>query len=209
MRLASEPLPPPADADRERDDNSLTERVASRVRDLRSRREWSLEQLAKASSVSRTMLWQIEQGKSAPTVKVLARISDALNVSLAALLESHERPGAYVLRRGQAKVLRESDGRIESRALFPFVGVHGVEFYEFRLQRGAVESSEAHAPGTRENLILVEGAAEVTVGETRYALEPGDALYFNADLPHEYRNTGIGPALIYLVVSHAGSVDLG
>ena len=155
------------------------------------------------------MLWQIEQGQSAPTIKVLARIADALNVSLSALLESHERPGAYVLRRGQAKVLRETDGRIESRALFPFVGVHGVEFYELRLQRGAVESSEAHAPGTRENLILVEGEADIGVGDTRYVLEPGDALYFNADLPHEYRNTGNGPALIYLVVSHAGNVDLG
>lgn len=61
----------------------------------------------------------------------------------------------------------------------------------------------------RENLIVVQGRAEITVANERFALAAGDAIYFDADVAHAYRNCGEESALIYLVVSRAGRVNLG
>lgn len=183
--------------------------VAERVRALRSARNWTLDQLAQASGVSRTMLWQIEQARSAPTIKVLARVADALDVAVSALIENNRRSSTHVLRKNEAKILQDANGRSESRALFPNAGVHGVEFYELRLQPDATELAEPYAPGARENLIVVQGRAEITVANERFALAAGDAIYFDADVAHAYRNCGEESVLIYLVVSHAGRVNLG
>lgn len=184
-------------------------RVAQRLAELRRQRQLSLEALARASGVSRAMLWQIEQGRSAPTLKVLARIADSLDLSLTDLLHDARTPQAAVLRACDAKQLVSADGGYVSRALFPFTGTHAVEFYEIRLLPGAVERAAAHAAGTVENLVVSAGRVEVEVGERVHALATGDAIHFRADQIHAYRNPGSEPALLYLVMSFAGELNYG
>ena len=182
--------------------------VARRLAELRKQRQLTLEALARSSGVSRAMLWQIEQGRSAPTLKVLERIAASLDVPLTALLHE-ERSDVEVLRAADAKQLSSPDGRYVSRALFPFTGAHAVEFYEIRLAPGAEERAEAHAAGTLENLVVGAGEVEIHVGGGRHALRTGDAIYFRADRPHVYRNPGAEPALAYLVMSYPGELNYG
>ena len=40
--------------------------------------------------------------------------------------------------------------------------------------------------------VVVRGKLEVTVGERVKVLGPGDAYYFNAEIPHRFRNVGDG-----------------
>ncbi len=183
--------------------------VARRLAGLRRQRQLSLEALARASRVSRAMLWQIEQGRSAPTLKVLVRIADSLDVPLTDLLQGERGQQAELLRACDAKQLVSAEGGYVSRALFPFAGAHAVEFYEIRLQPGVVERADAHAAGTVENLVVSVGRAEVDVGGRTYVLATGDALHFRADRAHAYRNPGSEPALLYLVMSYAGVLNNG
>ncbi|WP_341724317.1 XRE family transcriptional regulator [Pseudoxanthomonas putridarboris] len=182
--------------------------VARRLGELRKQRQWSLEALARSSGVSRAMLWQIEQGRSAPTLKLLGRIAASLDVPLTALLYG-VRPDVEVLRAADAKHLSSADGGYVSRALFPFTGVHAVEFYEIRLAPGAEERAEAHAAGTLENLVVNAGAVEIEVAGEIHRLAAGDAIHFRADQAHAYRNTGSVPALLYLVMSYPGELNYG
>jgi quercetin dioxygenase-like cupin family protein len=153
------------------------------------------------------MLSQIETGKSAPTISLLWKISTALGVPFAALLDSQRVRGTQVLRVAGAKILGSSDGKFTSRALFPFDGERKVEFYELRLAPGHTEHADAHAPGTVENLVLVEGSVEIRPGnEPACRLEPGDAILFEADTPHSYRNTGGREAVLYLVMTYVQAV---
>ena len=66
--------------------------VGENLRRLRRKHGFSLDQLAHFSGVSRAMLGQIETGKSAPTINLLARIAEALNVSVPSLI-SHPEAG--------------------------------------------------------------------------------------------------------------------
>lgn len=179
--------------------------VGENLRRMRARRNLSLDGLAKLSGVSRAMLNQIELGRSAPTINLVFKIARAFEVPFSALLTSAEPPTSKVLRAGESKVLKSASGTFSTRALFPADANRKVEFYELRLAPGAVEDAEAHAPGTTENLVVVEGALEVEIGDDARVLATGDAIMFEADRPHVYRNPSKSAALAYLVMTYAGS----
>jgi transcriptional regulator with XRE-family HTH domain len=180
--------------------------VGGNLRRLRGKRGLSLEKLSRLSGVSRAMLGQVELGQSAPTINVLWKISTALGVPFSALMGSKEAGGVTVLRSEQAKVLSSHDGRFRSRALFPFDEPRRVGFYELRLGPRGEERAEAHAPGTVENLVVASGTVEIEVGGAREQLRAGDAIVFEADAPHVYRNAGDGEAVMFLVMTYAESV---
>lgn len=181
--------------------------VGYNLRKLRTRRGHSLERLAKLSGVSRAMLGQIETGKSAPTISVLWKIATALDVSFATLLANETERGVTVLSRAKAKVLTSSEGRFQSRALFPFDGERKVEFYELRIAGLHREVASAHQEGTVENLVVSSGTIEVIAGdEPARVLSEGDAIVFDADVPHSYRNLGTGEAVLYLVMTYVEEV---
>lgn len=195
---------PPTEAET----SDLAPVVGSNLRRLRMRRGLSLEKLAARSGVSRAMLGQIELGQSAPTINVLWKIARALDVTFATLIQAREAGGTMVLKKTQAKVLSSQGGHFSSRALFPFDGPRRAEFYELRLSAGATEEAEPHAAGTVENLVVVEGQLEIVIeppgshAET-HKLDAGDAIVFEADVPHAYVNVGGTDCLMYLVMTYA------
>ncbi len=198
------PVSPPAPAGDDATD--LAPVVGGNLRRLRTKRGLSLERLSQLSGVSRAMLGQIELGQSAPTINVLWKIARALEVTFSALISSRTQSGALVLRADQAKLLSSKDRSFTSRALFPFDEPRRVEFYELRLAPGGVESADAHAPGTSENLVVTSGVVEIDVAGETHRLTAGDSVLFEADAPHAYRNAGKGEAVMYLVMTYAEEV---
>ncbi|XXF75436.1 XRE family transcriptional regulator [Myxococcaceae bacterium GXIMD 01537] len=187
-------------------DQDLAPIVGKNLRRLRMQRGLSLERLAKASGVSRAMLGQIELGQSAPTINVLWKIARALDLPFSALISSTGGTGTRLMKAQQAKRLTSHDGRFASRALFPFDEPRRVEFYELLLKGHAEERAEAHPPGTLENLIVTRGTLEMEIGAERHLLTTGDAILFEADKPHVYRNVGSEDVTMYLVMTYAEEV---
>jgi len=180
--------------------------VGANLRRLRVKRALSLEKLSKLSGVSRAMLGQIELGQSAPTINVLWKISTALGVPFSGLIGQRQAGGVLVLKGESAKTLTSHDGTFSSRALFPFDEPRRVEFYELRLKPKGEEHADAHAPGTVENLVVSRGTVEIEVDGARQVLAQGDAIVFEADSPHVYRNPSDAEAVMYLVMTYADTV---
>lgn len=206
--------PPQRDADEASDEawtyemapqdasSALTGIVGANLRRLRTKRGLSLERLAKASSVSRAMLSQIELGQSTPTINVLWKIARALGVPFSALISDQSIGGTSIIPAARAKVLTSHDGSFSSRALFPFDVPRTVEFYELKLAPLATEHADPHPPGTVENLVVTSGTLEMIVGAERHLLSTGDAILFEADVPHQYRNPTKEEVIMYLVMTY-------
>jgi transcriptional regulator with XRE-family HTH domain len=177
--------------------------IGANLKRLRTKRALSLEALAKLAGVSRAMIGQIEGGRSMPTIGLLWKIAKALDVPFSALMGGSGGGGMTVMRADRAKVLSSKDGSFTSRALFPFDNERRVEFYELTMAGGALELAEPHAPGTTENLAVVEGEVEIVAGTERSLLSAGDSVFFQADVPHSYRNAGRGRAVMYLVMTYS------
>jgi transcriptional regulator with XRE-family HTH domain len=186
--------------------DDLTPVVGGNLRRLRHHRGLSLDRLSEASGVSRAMLSQVELGRSTPTINVAWRIARALEVPFSSLFAAREARGVRVLRREEAKILASQDGSFTSRALFPFDEPRRVEFYELRLAPRSEERADPHPAGTTENLVVSAGGVEIDVAGERSLLGPGDTAFFQADVPHAYRNpTGAG-SVMFLVMTYADTV---
>lgn len=181
----------------------LTPVVGANLKRLRIKRGLSLERLARASGVSRAMLGQIELGQSTPTINIVWKIARSLAVPFSALISHCARPRTALLPAHNAKELRSADGAFSSRALFPFDEPRQVEFYELRLAPRGVERAEAHPAGTTENLVVASGALGLRVDGESFQLRARDAVYFEADVPHEYHNPTDGETVLYLVMTYA------
>ncbi len=177
----------------------LGRRVAENLRQRRKARGLSLDDLARASGVSRAALSQIETCKSNPTVGVLWKIAVGLGVPISELIGA-PRSGAVVLRRNDAQLLRSADGKFESRPLAPAGASPIVELYELRLSARSTHASEAHAPGTREMMVVLTGQLRMHVNDETYELSAGDSIAFAADRPHAYENPTGGEARYHNVI---------
>ena len=196
MRKA--PLPPGDDIGAA----DLGRRVAANLREKRKARSLSLDRLAAASGVSRAALSQIETMKSNPSLGVLWKIAVGLGIPFAELIGGSSQ-GVALLRRSDAQVLRSADGRMESRPLTPAGSCPWVEAYELRLAARAAHSSDAHAAGTREILVVLTGQLRVRVGSEVYDLAAGDTVSFLADQPHSYENPGSSEIRCHDVIIYA------
>jgi transcriptional regulator with XRE-family HTH domain len=177
----------------------LGRRVAENLRQRRKARSMSLDDLARASGVSRAALSQIETCKSNPTVGVLWKIAVGLGIPFAELIGA-PRSGAAVLRRADSQLLRSSDGRFESRPLTPAGASPLVELYELRMSARSTHRSEAHAQGTHEVVVVLTGQLRLHVDQEVYELAAGDSIAFAADRPHAYENPAGAEARYHNVI---------
>ncbi len=183
------------------DPDPLNGQVSERVKVQRQQRGWSLEQLASASGVSRSMLSQIERGEANPTLAVTCKIALAFGMSLAEFVDV---PGAgvaiHVVRTDDHAALYRSDEHCEIRTLSPLHLEKDVEFYQVRLKPGGSLNSAAHFQGTREFLTVEQGKLRVTSGTEKTELNRGDSASYRADVPHILENLGKSDATVFLVV---------
>jgi transcriptional regulator with XRE-family HTH domain len=194
----------------------LTKVLGANLRRLRTARGLSLEQLARASGVSRSMLWQIELGHSAPTINVVAKVASALAVSFGALLVEPNGDGTRPGSAEEAPVSgpAPSSGPVRAKAFasreqwLQWAEVTGLGdpralvFYALELAPHSALGAGLPATGGGENVLVVEGSLALSFGEVRYELSAGDVLFFEAHVPYEYRNEGATPVRIYVVMTH-------
>ncbi|MBY6242230.1 XRE family transcriptional regulator [Methylosinus sp. Sm6] len=188
----------------------LSRTVAERLERLLNRRGRSLARLSEQSGIEGDELARIAAGRQAPSLGHLWRIANALGVPFGSLVASKERQGVLVIRKSEPQAVESVGGAFVSRALYPYDCRRPVEFYHLTIGPNHLERSEAHAPGTKENLVVARGSIEVVVGrEPAVQLDEGDAVDFLADVPHSYRNLGVVPATVYLVMSYTDADEEG
>src|SRR3712207_3197756 len=122
----------------------VNELIGGRVRQHRTARGWTLDELADRSGVSRRMVINIEHGEGNPSIATLLRISDALGVGLPVLVDVERARSLSVTAAGQAPVLWH--GPRGGRALL-VAGTEPpdvVELWDWTLHPGEEHSSEAH-----------------------------------------------------------------
>lgn len=183
---------------------SLAHVIGSRIKQERSNRRWTLDQLAEVAAVSRRMLVKVEQGAVNPSVGTLLRLSDALGIGLPALVEPPTPRAVKLVRSGEGARLWSGDhggaGVLVAGTQPPDV----VELWDWTLNPGDHHASEAHTSGTRELLHVQAGSILVTVGDDAYELRTGDALTFYGDVAHSYDNPGQEPVRFSLTVFEPG-----
>jgi transcriptional regulator with XRE-family HTH domain len=186
-----------SDADVEPEVSSL---LCDRVRELRKKKGWTLEQLSAACGVSRSMLSQIERNQANPTLGVAYRIAQAFGMSLGSLVDTpNATPTIDIIRADDRTYHYRSEQACRIRTLSPLHLEKDVEFYEVLLRPGGSLKSAPHFGGTREFLTVQQGTVRLTSGDDSAELHRGDSAHYPADVPHMIENTSKSDALMFLV----------
>lgn len=164
----------------------VNELIGERIRQQRTARGWTLDELADRSGVSRRMVINIEHGEGNPSIATLLRISDALGVGLPVLVDVERPRELTVTPAGQAPVLWRGPSGGQALLVAGTEPPDVVELWDWTLRPGEEHSSEAHSAGTRELLLVLEGRVDLRVGDRTDRLEAGDSAAFAGDVAHGY-----------------------
>ena len=140
-------------------------RIASRLKELRTRQELTLDELSRRSGVSRSMISLIERAESSPTASVLDKLSASLGVTLASLFAPQERgDAAPVARRKDQPEWRDPETGYVRRNLSPPGFPSPIELVEVVLPSGTrvAYDSGFREPHVDQQVFVLEGAIEVT-----------------------------------------------
>lgn len=177
--------------------------VGRRLAHHLQRRGLTTDELAIRTGLQGSALDQIIRGLWLPTVDVLWKIANALDVRLGSLLAFGTDTDFVLSRAGDEPRFESRDGGFVSRSLSPFQCRRPFELYGIEIAPDVLHQFEAHPPGTFENLTVHSGTVEIVIGrEPPRRLGPGDWVQFLADVPHSYRNVGDAAAHLYLVMTY-------
>lgn len=178
--------------------DDINTRIAKRVRDLRTARAETLDALASNSGVSRSMISLIERAEASPTAVVLEKLAAGLGVSMASLFgpEPADEERRPLARRAEQTIWKDPESGYLRRNLSPPNWPTPIQLVEVHFPakaRVAYESS-ARKPALEQQIWMLQGQIEVTLGDEHHQLRSGDCLALRLDRPLVYSNPSSQPA---------------
>jgi transcriptional regulator with XRE-family HTH domain len=177
--------------------------LGPRIRALREGMDLSLRDLAERCGVSAPMLSQVERGETSPTLHVAERIASGLDLRLSQLLRLDEEGAVSIVRREERRRERR-DGHAYEILTPPLPGQRAevtMHTLAAGARTGAPGDPPMHEPGSRETVLVTRGAVSFVCDGVSHPLAEGDAVTFDADLPHHFENPGKEEAVLLGVVS--------
>jgi transcriptional regulator with XRE-family HTH domain len=181
----------------------INARIANRVRALRTELGMTLDGLAAKCDVSRSMISLIERGESSPTAVVLEKIAAGLAVPLATLFDDSSAPANPVSRPEDRTSWRDPESGYVRRNISPANFPSPIRIVEVVLPAGARVAYETGArdASIHQQIWVLEGNIEVTVGRVTHRLSEDDCLAMQVNEPTAFRNRTRKPARYAVVVA--------
>ncbi|MFT5702240.1 MAG: transcriptional regulator with XRE-family HTH domain [Desulforhopalus sp.] len=177
------------------------EAMAVNLRCHRDSRGLSLDQLAVLTGVSKSMLRQIETGKSSPTIATIWKIANGLKLSFSALL-CKQSVEAEVKSLRAEKPLTDDGGHYRVYPLIPFDPQQSFETYYLEIDPETIFQGEPHNGNVYEYLFVQKGELHLSIEGNEYKICEGEFLRFLANSPHEYRCVGDEMATAIMQLSY-------
>lgn len=158
--------------------------IGDRIKMLRVSQKRTMQEIAEASELSKSMISKIENNKTVPSVAALVKIAKALGTNISNILEQNGWENAIITTKLKAQDnLTKTD---RGYSIYPYAS----EYHEKKMQpfffvakKGEVIPHEVSHEG-EEFIYVISGQMKMQVGEVEYILTTGDSLYFNSILRH-------------------------
>ena len=170
-----------------------------RLKELRKERSWTLQELARRSSLSKTFLSRLESGSRQASIAAVLTLARVFNVSLASMFETQ-------LASEPCLIVRAAEAEAKSLNGLTYTPLSNAQrFFNVQPMRLTISPSRKgkehfHHEG-EEWLYVLSGRLTLSLAGKTYDLEPGDAAHFDSRLPHRLIARGPREAEVLLVSS--------
>jgi transcriptional regulator with XRE-family HTH domain len=181
-----------------------TRSFATSLKELRTQKLLSLQELAGRADVSKSMISKIERNDVQPSLDVALRLAMALKVTLAEMLRSDQYESPHLIEREKQAVIRSDEGGWDRRMLSPSFKAKNIELVYGRLgPHKHVGEALTHPAGSEEYVAVLKGTLKITVGSRSYVLRQGDSFFFEADQRHSLVNPAARETEFIVVIKFA------
>ena len=179
------------------------QQVALRIRQFRDEKRLSLRALAEAAGISASALSQIEGSQVSPSVATLEKICGALRLPITALFDEPDSGHSPLIMRANARrqvysadshaIIEPLNRDLAHKKMQPLLLVLEPE--------GECGEHPYRSIEGEEFAIVLRGRIYFEQGEAMHELSMGDAIYFNPQIPHNWRNKSGKIAKVLIVVA--------
>jgi len=176
-------------------------RLATRLRQEREARGWSIAELAARSGVSRAMISKVERAEASPTAALLGRLSGPFGLTLSALLARAEAPapGGVVARAAEQALWRDPGSGYLRRQLSPPGADPELVRVELPPRARLAYPAASYALIKGQLVWLLEGELLFHEGAATHRLSPGDCLALGPPQDCAFENPSAERACLYVV----------
>jgi transcriptional regulator with XRE-family HTH domain len=173
--------------------------LGERLRRLRTERRLSVRTLAARSGFSPSFVSQVELNHASPSIASLGRLAAALGVTLGDFFQAADTPGPAFTRAVNRPRLTSWWSRARIEALSPVGAGSPFQAVLITLSSGGASGRRPQAQTGPRFAVVIEGRVRLTLGEQAHLLAAGDAVTFNAELPHRWENPDTRSARLLIV----------
>lgn len=160
--------------------------IGKRIREIRVQRELSAKELGDRVGVSRSMISQIELGRTNASVSVLKSIATVLGVPLFTLFVE-DRTGGEIVRKAERATLQLPGSDIVRELLVPDTH-RKMTLLTAVFRPGDKSSYEPSTHQGEECLVVIRGEITIYYHTDVIHLSEGDSFYFDSTVPHIFTN---------------------
>lgn len=173
----------------------LERQIADKIKEIRKTRGYTLEKLGQLTGLSKGLLSRVENCRVSPPIATLSKISHGLEVPIGIFFEGgqeKEHEKYTLIRKNDRKQVNKPEASAELNYFslsdlktlkimepfilaYPVIDKHATKLYEH--------------PG-EEFIFILNGRVDFIYGKETIQLADGDAIHFDASVPHRISNTG-------------------
>ncbi len=179
--------------------NTMNMIVAANIKRLREENKLSMDELARLSGVSKSMLAQIERGEANPTISTLWKLSNGMKIPFDALT-IRPKNSCEIVKISQMQPILENEGNVKNYPIFPDTENRRFAVYYLELGKGSYWKAEPHLKGTTEFVTVFSGTMEIHADGREFILKKGDSIRFRADTKHSYCNISDETVVLHMII---------
>jgi len=170
--------------------------IGRKIRELRKGKALTLQNLSRATGLSKPLLSQIENEIVVPPISTLLRISRALGKDISFFFQEPNNNGKVAVvrvferERLDTRKLGRADGGYFYESLAYKKSRKNMEPFLVEFERKDKKDMSFYSHEGEEFIFVLGGSLEFRTRDEVHQLKVGDSLYFESDVPHAYRAVG-------------------
>jgi transcriptional regulator with XRE-family HTH domain len=166
-------------------------RIGEKVRELREKRGFSLQDMANRTGYTSALLSQVENHLISPPLGALIKIAKALEVKVGTFFGEEPRESYAIVRRDERKHISRyaSKEGVSYGYVYESLGFdkkdRQMEPFLVTLEPATVKSEKLSTHDGEEFIFVLEGEMEAILGGHKDVLHPGDCIYYDSTIPHK------------------------
>lgn len=167
---------------------SINQAIAGRIKDHRKQLKLSLDALSKKAGISKGMLVEVEKGSANPSIAILCKLSAALGISVADIVDVASSPTIHVIDKDHIPVLWVGNKGGSAKLLAGTSGPDMIELWRWEMKPTESYESSGHPKGTFELFHVEHGELTLIIDGHEIVLYEGQSAVARTDVPHSYEN---------------------